>query len=92
MPTATKVPEGGTKSPSSSSPQHSRVPSVRTPQVLEKLALTDVNVPDGGLAWPSSSLTPAGDGAVGAHTARVRAAGVAQTETPPPALAIDRSR
>ena len=38
------------------SPQQARVPSVLTPQVNPKLALTDVKVPVGGVAWPELLL------------------------------------
>ena len=43
--------------PSSLEPQHSTEPSVFTPHVWNKPALTEAKAPPGGVAWPSS-LSP----------------------------------
>ena len=47
-----KVPRGGNACPSSLSPQHAMLPSVRTPQAWNRPTLTDWKEPSGGMGFP----------------------------------------
>ena len=56
---AMNSPSGGVDLLKKSSPQQAKVPSVLTPHVWSSPVLTEENGPLGGVALPSSSLSPA---------------------------------